>query len=373
MVRTWAISLGYSIALFLLLTILLVAPWVQVQYRRFGRFRGWPAIVSAAIVLYATSLVAFTLFPLPDFIDEYCATRRLGSYVTLTPLNSLDDVSAYYSAHGLSATLTSGVFLQVFFNVIFFVPLGVFVAYRYRRGLLTAFLAAAGVSLAIEATQGTAIWGLAPCPYRLADVDDLITNTLGGIIGWFIGFGLRYVLPDPRPVREADLEPPTRRRRILAVALDLMVFLIPALLAQVLWRRLTETDTLDTTEVTAITIVVSFVLFVLIPSLRKDRAGPGEAAVQIALVRARAEAHGGPAPWWALGIRWAIRWLPFALLGVVYLAPVLVLEWVVSLSRRDRRSLSDLVTRTEWTTRDAALGATSADAASSDVADAMDG
>jgi glycopeptide antibiotics resistance protein len=353
-VRAWVLEFGYSIVFFLVLTVLLVAPWVELQYKRFGRFRGWPAIVSAAIVLYATSLVAFTLFPLPEFTDEYCAARAPADYIHLKPLGSLDDVTAYLNANGLQATLTSGVFLQVFFNVLFFVPLGIFVAYRYRRGLVAAVLASFGVSLLIETTQGTGLWGLAPCPYRLADVDDLITNTLGGVLGWVIGFGLRYVLPDPRPVREDDLDPPTRRRRAFAVVLDIMVFLIPALAVQVLWQRFLDTDELGGTTMTMISVAVSFLLFVFVPVFRKDRAGPGEAAVRMSLVVAGTPDVARGAPAWALLVRWLLRWLPFAVLGLPFLAVILIVELVVSLVRRDRRSLSDLISRTEWQTRDEA-------------------
>jgi glycopeptide antibiotics resistance protein len=300
-----------------------------------------------------TSLVAFTLFPLPDFSDEYCASRLPGDYLHTQPLGSLDDVTAFYAEHGLQSTVTSGVFLQVFFNVVFFVPLGIFVAYRYRRGLLVALLVSAGVSLLIEATQGTGVWGLAPCPYRLADVDDLITNTAGGLVGWFIGFGLRYLLPDPRPVREDDLDPPTRRRRALAVTLDVMVFLLPALLAPIVLVRFVETNGLDASTVTTlISSVVSFALFVLIPAVRKDRAGPGGAATRMALSHSGGPQAGRPAARWSLLLRWLVRWVPFAILGLPFLVIALLVETVVSLARGDGRSLSDLLSRTTWITRD---------------------
>jgi glycopeptide antibiotics resistance protein len=39
------------------------------------------------------------------------------------------------------------------------------------------------ISLLIEATQGTALWGAVPCRYRVADVDDLILNVFGTWLG----------------------------------------------------------------------------------------------------------------------------------------------------------------------------------------------
>ncbi len=38
-------------------------------------------------------------------------------------------------------------------------------------------------SLLIETTQGTGVWGLYACPFRLFDVDDLLTNTVGALVG----------------------------------------------------------------------------------------------------------------------------------------------------------------------------------------------
>jgi len=48
--RRCALEFNYSIQFFVLLTVLFVAPCVQLQYRRFGTFRGRPAVVSASRV-----------------------------------------------------------------------------------------------------------------------------------------------------------------------------------------------------------------------------------------------------------------------------------------------------------------------------------
>ena len=50
-------------------------------------------------------------------------------------------------------------------------------------GLLTSAGSALGASFLIEVTQASGIYGLIPCSYRLADVDDLVTDTLGGVLG----------------------------------------------------------------------------------------------------------------------------------------------------------------------------------------------
>ena len=74
-------------------------------------------------------------------------------------------------------------FLQVVLNVVLFLPFGVFVRLITHRGVVVATVLGFAVSLLIEVTQLTGVWGVYPCAYRLFDVDDLLTNTLGAFLG----------------------------------------------------------------------------------------------------------------------------------------------------------------------------------------------
>ena len=357
LVQVWLTEFGYAIIFFAGLTFLFAAPFISRQYSRFGRFAGWPAFVAAAVVLYASALVAFTLFPFPDFDAGYCAKHADRSYWQLRPFASLEDVTAYASDHTLLQTLTSGVFLQVLMNVVFFVPLGFFLAYRSRRSLMTTTLIALAVSLSIELTQGTGLWGLAQCPYRLADVDDLITNTAGGVLGWFLGVLLRRWLPDPMPTRQPDPGPPRLVREGVGVLLDVYVYLLAVVIVLLVLRALEQRPLVPEIEVAVVNIVITFALFVLVPALRRDRAGPGVASVHMVLVRSRDGIT--PAARWTLLVRWVIRWLPVAFLGVLWLAFIVVADFLVAALSPTRRSISMRVTRTAYATREHVAGADS--------------
>lgn len=343
----WLEQTGYSFAFFALLAIVLIAPWIDLQYRRFGAFRGWPAVVSAGVVLYGCALVAFTMFPLPRTTADYCARHAEAAHWQLTPFASLDDVTAYAAGHSLLQTLMSGVVLQVVMNVIFFVPLGFLAAYRYRRGFLATAGLAFAVSLVIELTQGTGLWGLAACPYRLADVDDLLTNTLGGVLGWVLARIVGRWLPDPMPQRIPDTDPPSRRRRALAVVLDFWVYALLQVALTLGVRAAGGDLPAGTWSTVVVGLAVSFALFVVLPMLRADRCGPGALSVDLAL-RGPDDA---PARWWSLVLRWLLRWVPLALFGLLAWVVLLPLELLVSWRRRDTRSLSDIVSRTRWLTR----------------------
>src|SRR5699024_5588142 len=90
------------------------------------------------------------------------------------------------------------------FNVLLLFPLGVYVRYFFKkkRKWFYATLIAFGVSLFFELTQRTALYGLFKCPYRVFDVDDLIANTAGAVIGFFIAPIILALIPSRNHLNE---------------------------------------------------------------------------------------------------------------------------------------------------------------------------
>lgn len=113
--------------------------------------------------------------------------------------------------------------MQLAMNVVFFLPLGYFMKRVFRWKFGTALPAMFLTSLLIETTQLTGIWGIYPCAYRLFDVDDLITNTLGGILGYAMGSIVTHFLPQQRIDEDAITTEPGFVRRCVALAIDLFL------------------------------------------------------------------------------------------------------------------------------------------------------
>ena len=130
---------------------------------------------------YLAGLVAYTLFPLPE------ACTRVGHILVLDPTEYFRDMAENLRGMSVPAMLRSWDVLQMVFNVALFVPLGVifsdFLRIPARRGILYGF----AVSLLVETTQYTGIFGLMGCQYRVADINDLITNTTGVAVGYVLG------------------------------------------------------------------------------------------------------------------------------------------------------------------------------------------
>lgn len=194
--------------------LLLFVPIVAISYRRrgrltFGRLGFW-----AASLVYFMALWTYTLLPLPASDDYRCA----GAVLSLGP--TVDDVVGAFAD---GAALTDVRLLQVVFNVLLFVPLGFLLRVVTRRGVLVALSAGLGLSLLIELTQLTGVWGLYPCGYRLFDVGDLTTNTLGAVIGSVAGLLVPTRLRGLGRAADAGApRPVTRERRLLAAVCDLL-------------------------------------------------------------------------------------------------------------------------------------------------------
>ncbi len=133
--------------------------WRLQATRRFTLPR---AAVAAALAVYGAGIVANTVFPI--FLNPPPRDRSWWSGVVLTP----------FVDYEVGDAVT---------NVIVFVPLGVLIALVLQRpNWLPVLAAVVCSSLAIELTQ-LAVQDLAGGGH-IADIDDLIFNTVGGMVGY---------------------------------------------------------------------------------------------------------------------------------------------------------------------------------------------
>ncbi|NLU64597.1 VanZ family protein [Rhodococcus sp. HNM0563] len=199
-------------------TVMLV-PFVAASYRRHGSFPIGRALTWAAALTYGWGIWTYTLLPLPDPATLQCADVNTDLFAFTRDIdNAWSD-----AAGGPVALLADTAFMQLALNVLLFVPLGFFLRTLGGRGVVTAGAVGLGLSAFIEFTQLTGVWGLYPCAYRVFDVDDLLTNTVGAIAGSMVA------LLVPRRLRGAPENdapglprPVTKPRRLLAMVCDLV-------------------------------------------------------------------------------------------------------------------------------------------------------
>lgn len=140
-------------------------------------------------------------------IRQYLLTASFALFLasilslTLTPIGSANSVTnpeLYYPRFYVGWSwqqawdLTAGmglrrfattVYAQLFFNIAMFIPLGFFTAGCLRWGLRATALSGFALSSFIELSQLTGNWGLAGFTYRTFDVDDIVNNTAGAVLG----------------------------------------------------------------------------------------------------------------------------------------------------------------------------------------------
>lgn len=178
-------------------TLLVVTPLAAlvlvrllVQLRRRGAFTVLRALVALATCVYLAGVVANTVLPI--YLDKPASGVPWHAYLNLRPLTGTDVADM----------------LQ---NVLVFVPLGVLLPLVTRvRSAPAVALGGLALSLAMELAQLAN--SLSGHGGHVADVNDLLANTLGAPLGYLL---LRLVERAPggrRLVRAATWPPPADRR-----------------------------------------------------------------------------------------------------------------------------------------------------------------
>lgn len=319
---------------------LLFVPFVAISYRRRGGLGAGRILLWGAALTYFLAIWSYTLLPLPEADAVICAGTNLD------PLAFIDDIRG---AIGRGRPATDPATLQLVLNVALFVPLGFFLRVLGGRGIVVAALVGLGTSLLIETTQITGVWGIYPCAYRVFDVDDLLTNTIGALIGSLLAF----VVPRERRgfVRTGDPgapRPVTRWRRGLAMMSDYVA-------ASVVSGVLALGTQLVLLQVGADTLVRTGIVASLVGA-----AGASILWLVVTLVTAqtvgdlavRLEYRGGWGPeWFGRTLRWLVGIGGFLLLGAIpsgfiglITAAYVVLAIVLLFTTRDGRGIPGVVT-----------------------------
>lgn len=339
------IQLGFLA--FPLVALLLALPYALYQYRRFGAISIWKTFVVFTFILYCMCAVSLIIFPLPkdpSQIVEIAQTPQLQPFHFVEQIRETTDFS-WVDRSTWGPTLKARAAYEAYFNVLLTVPLGAYLCYLFRCRWWMALLIGMATTLLFETSQLTGLFGIYDHPYRLFDVDDLILNTTGTMLGFWLMIPLTWALPSMDEVNEQARERGSSRvsltRRVLAAVVDLAVLAVLFVLA---WIMFSPTDAqiakalaVDPSRAGAKTLAFRFigglfadpmsalllalaigaVLFAVIPMVSKGRT-IGKALVGIRIVKA----DGGDAPAWGYWVRYlASAFFLLIPVALVLLAP----------------------------------------------------
>lgn len=197
MFQSYLFPITYAFMTFPVAALLFTLPFLIVQYRKHGYINKIRALVLYLLLLYLMNAFYLVLLPMPDSRHNIQPSIHMIQYVPLGFIQeilanvtlSVEDPSTFLSL------LREPAFLQAAFNVALTIPFGLFLGYYFRARRVVCLLLSFSLSLCFEITQITGIYGFFDHPYRIFDVDDLITNTLGGLAGYRIALWISGLLP----------------------------------------------------------------------------------------------------------------------------------------------------------------------------------
>ena len=223
MFQIYLSSIEQALQVFFVLALALLIPLYIFHCRNFGYFRPVHAIVFYLFLFYSLCATFLVTLPLPEVTDSFCQIHSFSSQFRPIAFQFVVDIveknHVSLGNFNLISILKSSEFIQAFGNFLLLMPLGFFLRYYFQTNFRRATIIAIATTLTFEITQITGIYGIYPCPYRMFDVDDLILNTSGAIVGYMI-MPLFWFLPKLHKWRKIMPQNVSLVRRLVAFVID---------------------------------------------------------------------------------------------------------------------------------------------------------
>lgn len=229
-----------AIFIFPIIALVFSLPYIIYNYHKYGSFLSIRIAIIYSFILYLICAYALVILPLPSMskvAEMMSPTTQFVPFqfiedILITTSFSISDPSTYLR------TLNAPTVYQVLFNLAMCIPFGMYLRYyfkcSFKKTLMFTFL----LSLFFELTQLSGLYFIYPRGYRIFDVDDLIINTLGGVIGYAIMTPFMKVLPTRDEIDQASYERGIHvslPRRLLALLLDfIVIFMIYSIISWIL-------------------------------------------------------------------------------------------------------------------------------------------
>lgn len=225
---TYLANIKSSLLLFIATSFVVTLPIVIFQYRKNGYYDIKEAVITYLFVFYMQTTYLLAVLPLPDREVLMAHPVPLKEFIQLIPFSYIGDIKEYFQDHvfSLMGLLKAPPFYQALFNVVMLIPLGVFLRNRFQLSFKKVLLLGFLVSLFFEVTQLTGLYGIYNHPYRVFDVDDLINNTLGAVIG----YGIAPVFLPLFPNREKQQKTSDRKNEKVSIVVQYLILITDTLL-----------------------------------------------------------------------------------------------------------------------------------------------
>ncbi|KEK13437.1 VanZ family protein [Lysinibacillus fusiformis] len=269
---TYTQSILIAFFITIILSFVLVIPWLIYTYRKYSYLSMSKTIIMFSFIFYFLSALCLVLLPFPSTRD----TCSLQSPDTVhTNLRLFQFVEDILKDSGVVLTNPSTwlaitkqqAFYQAFFNFLLLMPFGVYLRYflQERRYWKRAFIISFLLTLFYEITQRTGIYGIFNCAYRIFDVDDLLLNSIGALLGFFLAPIVWALFPSHEEVeaKAAEME----KKDIVKPISILLALVIDLFIVQVIWFIIGALTGYSGTFEFLVVIALYMTIFGFIPSM----------------------------------------------------------------------------------------------------------
>jgi len=227
---SYLISIKTAIIVFPIISLIITIPFILHNYHKYGSINPFRVLIIYSFILYLITIYFLVILPLPNKGDVV----QKSNMIRLIPFGFIDDFiretsfvltdpSTYLKA------LFEPCFYTVLFNLFMTVPFGMYLRYYFKCNLQKTIFLTFLLSLFFEMTQLTGLYHIYLHAYRVFDVDDLIINTMGGMIGYAFMKVIGIFLPTREEIDDKSFRDSitvSGLRRIAIFYLDSFLFVI---------------------------------------------------------------------------------------------------------------------------------------------------
>lgn len=313
----YLIPIEYAFFAFPIIAFLFTFPYMFVQYFKYGSIVFLKTLIIYTFILYCINIFFLVIMPLPPISE---VAKYTSDTLQLHPFRFIEVFRAEtcLNIHDKSTwtpAMKQDCFYVPVLNVIMMIPMGIYLKYYFKRSFIETCLICFTVSAFFELTQYSALFGIYPRPYRLCDIDDLIQNTFGGIVGYIFSPLVTWILPERDVLDKIAYQKAVRIsffRRLFAMFLDLVTVAAAAFVIERLILRPLYHVTLSGSYGLRILVWILIIYYVLIPTITK-----GYTLGKLAFKMRLQTKDGNPPKWYQYLIRYTLLYVQ--ILGIPYI------------------------------------------------------
>lgn len=235
----YKIPIEYAFVVFPFIAFILTIPFLIHQYRKFGSIPMLKSFCFYSMILYLLCAYFLVMLPLPSI--EKVASMT-GPTTQLVPFQFIKDIMVTVSfeitnINDLINVFKHSTMYTILFNIVLTLPFGIYLRYIFKKKWYHSIIYTFLLSLFFELTQLSGLYGIYPRPYRLFDVDDLMINTLGGLIGHILTPLVTFFIPSIDKLDEKGYKKGTKVtliRRGVSLVIDILFIIVFNILSKIL-------------------------------------------------------------------------------------------------------------------------------------------